>query len=308
MLEHSRDSRQKAAEELAAGHAAVEDSRAAGVIRSPLEKLHRLTDARNALGGSGVSTPARALFDFQAAHAEAIDAVRVRLDVDALQQRLAELAHAIVKDDALRLHSQARDRLTYLQQPDLGRLLDDDSRERLAAWIDTPQAAFDLALVIVDGLSSRAAQDNAAPFIDSFCARLNDGADEPFSLAPVSIVEQGRVAIGDSIGELLNARCVLVLIGERPGLNSPDSLGLYLTWSPRTGLHDSRRNCISNIRPAGLAYDEAAERAVYLLRRARKLNTSGVTLKDRRRSMLIGTDSEPQNFLVRQATRSESTA
>lgn len=307
MPEDPRNSRQQAAREVAARQAAVEGSSAAGVTHNPWEKLRSFTDARIALGRSGVSTPTRALLEFQMAHAEAIDAVHVPLDVDALQQRLAELAHDIVKHDALRLHSQASDRLTYLQRPDLGRLLDDDSHQRLAASIATPQTAIDLALVIVDGLSSRAVQDNAAPFIDSFCSRLNDDEDEPFSLAPVSIVEQGRVAIGDPIGELLNARCVLVLIGERPGLSSPDSLGLYLTWAPRAGLRDSRRNCISNVRPAGLTYHEAADRAVYLLRQARTLDTSGVTLKDRRRSAVISKDSEPQNFLVQQSTRPEST-
>lgn len=297
MLEDKHDSRQIALK----GQAAVEGSRASGVTHNPWGKLRGYTDARIAQGRSGVSTPTRALLEFQAAHAEAIDAVHVPLDVDALQQSLFALKSEIGRVDALRLHSQAGDRSIYLQRPDLGRVLDDSSCEKLRQSTDTSQPLVDLALVIVDGLSSRAVQDNAAPFIDSLCGRLNNGDEEPFSLATPAIVEQGRVAIGDPIGELMNARCVLVLIGERPGLSSPDSLGLYLTWAPQTGLRDARRNCISNVRPAGLSFDEAADRAVYLLRQARKMDTSGVALKDRRQSPVICTDHDSRSFLVRQA-------
>ncbi len=286
----------EARELVAVGPAAIEGL---GVTRNPWEKLRRFTDARIAQGRSGVSTPTRALLEFQLAHAEAIDAVHVPLDIDSLQQRLSELTHEVGRVNALRLRSQAIDRMTYLQRPDLGRVLDEESRQRLVSSRVNPQSAVDLALVIVDGLSSRAVQDNAAPFIECLCSRLNNGDHEPFSLAGLSMVEQGRVAIGDSIGELINARCVLVMIGERPGLSSPDSLGLYLTWAPRHGLRDSRRNCISNVRPAGLSYDEAAERAVYLLRQARKLNTSGVALKDRRQSPVVSADKAAQNFLVK---------
>ena len=156
---------------------------------------------------------------------------------------------------------------------------------------------YDLAIVVVDGLSSLAVQKNAVPFIEQL-SELLIAEDQPWSLAPITIVEQGRVAIGDDIGELLNARAVLVLIGERPGLSSPDSLGLYLTWNPKSGLNDASRNCISNIRPAGLQYPEAARRALYLLREARRLKLSGVNLKDRTQDDVIEHHVEQKNFLL----------
>jgi ethanolamine ammonia-lyase small subunit len=140
------------------------------------------------------------------------------------------------------VQSAARDRQVYLQRPDLGRRLDDASREQLAALAGLP---YDLAFVVADGLSALAIEQNA-PFLRAVMARLED-----WRIAPTTIVRQGRVAIGDEIGHLLGAQIVVMLIGERPGLSSPDSMGLYLTWAPRPGLSDANRNCISNVRPAG---------------------------------------------------------
>ena len=199
--------------------------------------------------------------------------------------------------DIHRVHSRASDRMEYLQRPDLGRRLNEHSRSLLQHDISSSESGviseYDLGIVIVDGLSSLAVQQNVVPFIETLLPQLHD-----YSLAPITIVEQGRVAIGDEVGELLNARCVIVLIGERPGLSSPDSLGLYLTYKPHVGLTDAARNCISNIRPAGLSYTEAARRTQYLLDEARQLKLSGVNLKDRTQDNVIETVSGNKNFLI----------
>jgi len=237
----------------------------------PWNALRRFTAARIALGHTGISQPTQVQLDFQLAHARARDAVHQALDTASLARALAaawpgESAH-------LPLHSAAENRNVYLQRPDLGRRLDAPSRELLG-----PQAKhYDLAIVIADGLSALAIEQNAAPFLAALQPLL---ARDKWTLAPLCIVEQGRVAVGDEVGELLGARLVVVLIGERPGLSSPDSMGLYLTWAPRVGLTDERRNCISNVRPAGLAAQDAATKLHYLLREARRRQLSGVELKD----------------------------
>jgi ethanolamine ammonia-lyase small subunit len=235
---------------------------------NPWQALRAHTAARIALGRSGVSVPTGAQLAFQLAHAQARDAVHLALDGEALARVLAEQGQASVQ-----LHSAAATRADYLQRPDLGRRLDDASRARLA----TGATGVDLALVAADGLSALAVQRHAAPFLAALGERL---ALEAWTLSPLHIVAQGRVAAGDEVGELLKARAVLVLIGERPGLSSPDSLGLYLTWAPKVGLLDERRNCISNVRPEGLAYAQAAYRLHYLLSQAFSRQLSGVELKD----------------------------
>lgn len=265
------------------------------VIENPWRRLRAFTDARIGLGRAGISLPTSELLAFQLSHAQARDAVHCPLDVPALCSALAGVPALAALGQPLELHSQASDRQTYLQRPDLGRRLDEASRQLLIAQaIEQPS---DLAIVIVDGLSSLAIQQNAAPFLKAFLALLGEQVPD-CQLAPVSIVRQGRVAIGDDIGALLNARAVLLLVGERPGLSSPDSLGLYLTWAPRPGLTDAARNCISNVRPAGLPWAEAAHRALYLLREAQRLQLSGVGLKDRSASAVIEHGASRRNFLV----------
>ncbi len=267
-----------------------------GVTDNPWRRLREFTDARIGLGRAGISLPTDRLLEFQLAHARAQDAVHLPLDVERLCHDLAELTN-----DAppCIVHSRAADRLTYLQRPDWGRRLDEASRERLSHGEDTPQAPFDLAIVIVDGLSSLAVQQNAAPFLRELSEALDGDSQFDWHLAPLTVVEQGRVAIGDEIGELLNARAVLVMIGERPGLSSPDSLGLYLTWAPKVGLTDAYRNCISNVRPAGLAYPEASRRLRYLLRESRQKQLSGVQLKDRTQDDVIDHQGDGiRNFLI----------
>lgn len=267
-----------------------------GVTANPWRRLREFTDARIGLGRSGISLPTDRLLEFQLAHARAQDAVHLPLDVEALCRDLTDLTN-----DAppYVVHSRAADRMAYLQRPDWGRRLDEASRERLSHAENTPQAPFDLAIVVVDGLSSLAVQQNTAPFLRALIDALDGDSQFDWSLAPLTVAEQGRVAIGDEIGELLNARAVLVMIGERPGLSSPDSLGLYLTWAPKVGLTDAYRNCISNVRPAGLAYPEASRRLLYLLRESRQKQLSGVQLKDRTQDEVIDHQGGGiRNFLI----------
>jgi ethanolamine ammonia-lyase small subunit len=179
------------------------------------------------------------------------------------------------------LHSAATTRAMYLQRPDLGRQLGAESRAQLEALQIQRHAQgvmkHDIAFAVVDGLSALAVQRHAAPLI---AAVLATDAASAWTKAPVAIVEQGRVAVGDEIGALLDSRIVVVLIGERPGLSSPDSLGIYLTWAPRPGRNDAERNCISNVRPEGLGYVDAATKLVYLLEQALSRELTGVALKD----------------------------
>jgi len=252
------------------------------VTANPWSGLRAFTDARIALGRAGTSLPTAAHLAFQLAHAQARDAVHVALDPVALASTITE--HWPELGTPIRVNSAARDRSQYLQRPDLGRRLDAESAAALQALAPAHGATsgpdecpYDLALVVGDGLSALAITQNAPPFL----ARLRHhlaGAD--WRVAPVCIAVQARVALGDDIGERVGAKAVAVLIGERPGLSSPDSMGLYLTWMPRVGLTDARRNCISNVRPAGLGYDEAAFKLGYLLNQARQRRLSGVDLKD----------------------------
>lgn len=254
-----------------------------GVVENPWHRLRKFTSARIGLGRSGVSLPTKELLAFQLAHAQARDAVHTALDFSALAQQLALLhrQHPQLSSELpIKLHSEAIDRMTYLQRPDLGRRLNESSADLLKARSEASEQCFDLALVIGDGLSATAIAQNAVPFIKTLCEQLATDSHD-WTFAPITLVEQARVAVGDDVGELLNAKIVLVLIGERPGLSSPDSLGLYLTWAPARGLNDARRNCISNVRPGGLSFGEAAHKAGYLLRESRRLKLSGVNLKDR---------------------------
>lgn len=239
------------------------------VVPEPWQALRRFTPARIALGRTGVSQPTAAQLAFQLAHAQARDAVHRQLDAAAVERGLAALGLP-----TLRLHSAAADRPIYLQRPDLGRRLAEVSEAVVQAARSA--APVDLALVLADGLSALAVERHAVPLVAALRTTL--GAD--WRLAPVAIVEQGRVAIGDPIGAALGAPLVAVLIGERPGLSSPDSLGVYLTWAPRPGRSDAERNCISNVRPEGLPVAEAARRLAWLLDAARRRGLSGVGLKD----------------------------
>lgn len=253
------------------------------VTLNPWGKLKNFTDARIALGRAGGSIPTQALLQFQLEHAQARDAVHLPLDAVEVHAQLKtklevcpQAPELFAADEPLLLTSEANDRGTYLQRPDLGRLLSNESAQLLSQY----QGQYDLAICVVDGLSSQAIEKHAGAFLCSLFNRHQQDGSE-FSLAPLSICLQGRVAIGDQVAELLNAKTVLVLIGERPGLISPDSMGLYLTHNAKRGCHDAMRNCISNVRPAGLSYDEAASKAMYLIKESKRLGFSGVNLKER---------------------------
>ena len=235
----------------------------------PWAPLRELTAARIALGSAGGSVPTARQLEFQADHARARDAVHAALDAEALAERLAAAGLPV-----LHAHGAAPDRAVYLQRPDLGRRLDDASRARLA---DACAGACDAAFVVADGLSARAVERHAAPLLADVAGRLRAAG---WRMAPVVIVRQGRVAIGDEIGALLGAGLVAVLIGERPGLSAPDSLGVYLTHDPRPGRVDAERNCISNIRPEGLPCAAAAHTLVWLMTEARRRALTGVALRD----------------------------
>jgi ethanolamine ammonia-lyase small subunit len=231
-------------------------------------RLRSLTPARVGLGRSGVSQQTRDLLDFARAHAQARDAVHARLEAAALSPAVQE----ITSSDVLRLHSMATDRAVYLQRPDLGRRLDEAS---CAALAGLHADSWELAFVIADGLSALAVERHALPLLRELLPRL-----QGWRLAPVCVVEQGRVAIGDEIGAALGAQLCVVLIGERPGLSSPDSLGAYITWEPQPGRTDAERNCISNIRVEGLGYSQAAVQLTYYLTEARRRRLTGIALKD----------------------------
>ena len=256
-------------------------------IENPWQHLRELTPARIALGRAGVSLPTDAQLDFQFAHAQARDAVHLPLDCEALGAEMKK--HGL---GCLHLRSAATDRQIYLQRPDLGRRLDDAS----AATLDEQTTdGCDLVLVIADGLSALAVQRHAAPM----ALKIADHCwAEGWSLGPITLVEQGRVAIADEIGQRLKARMVVILLGERPGLSSPDSLGLYFTWAPEVGRHDAQRNCISNIRPEGLSYNLAAHRLLYLMREANRRQLSGVQLKDEAEVPALEGEPRAGNFLL----------
>jgi len=228
------------------------------------EALRSYTPARLGLERTGVSLATRPVLDFQLAHAQARDAVHAAIDVRMLcdELRRSELP-------ALALESKARDRSTYLRRPDLGRALSEDSAALL-----TP-GEYNVVFVIADGLSALAVERHALRLMREVLPLLAG-----WRLAPVCVVEQARVAIGDAIGEALHANLAVVLIGERPGLSSPDSLGVYITWEPRQGRKDSERNCISNVREEGLGYAAAANRLHYYMQEASRRHMTGLGLKD----------------------------
>ena len=261
--------------------------------QNPLLELRRLTPARIALGRTGTSLPTNAQLDFQYAHAQARDAVHLPFDHVGLSSQLAERGR-----ERLLLHSAATDRNSYLQRPDLGRKLSDESAQKLRDYTQANPGGVDLAIVVADGLSALAVHRHTLPFL----ARMEEQtAIEGWSLSPVILVEQGRVAVADEIGELLGAKMVVILIGERPGLSSPDSLGLYFTYNPKVGLTDAYRNCISNVRLEGLSYGMAAHRLLYLMREACRRQLSGVSLKDEAQIQTLESDAGAEmkgNFLL----------
>jgi ethanolamine ammonia-lyase small subunit len=234
----------------------------------PWESLKEFTAARIALGRAGDSIPMSQSLQFKLAHAHARDAVYSALHVEALTGALKQLDTPV-----LALHSKAGNREQYLQRPDLGRLPDDTTMETLAGQV-TP---CDICIVLADGLSANAINANVVELLTALLPLLKG---MKYKLAPICLVEQARVAIADPIAFALKARLSILLIGERPGLSAADSIGAYLTYSPKPGLTDESRNCVSNIRPQGLAFRPAAEKIFYLVQEAFSRKLSGVNLKD----------------------------
>jgi ethanolamine ammonia-lyase small subunit len=238
--------------------------------RDPWLTLSRFTDARIALGRAGGSVRTQTLLDFRLAHARAKDAVELEFEADALA---AELGAADV--ETARIASQALDRKSYLQRPDLGRLLQASSRQEL----ELKQQAWgprDLCIVVSDGLSALAAARQAAPLLRQLLPLLTQHG---VSVYPIFIAPFARVKLADELGELLGAKQSLILLGERPGLSSPDSLGAYLTFGPRAARSDADRNCVSNIRDSGLPCAEAARTIAELILESGRRQLSGVALK-----------------------------
>jgi ethanolamine ammonia-lyase small subunit len=232
----------------------------------PWSRLASLTPARIALGRAGCGLPIREVLKLALAHARARDAVEAPLDADVLESAFRYLGL-----DTLRVASAAESHAEYLLRPDRGRRLSARSRAELKP------AGTDAAVIVGDGLSATAVQAHAAPLIETLLPALRRSG---WSLAPIVIATQARVALGDEIGAALGARVSLMLIGERPGLSAADSLGAYLTYAPKRGRSDAERNCISNIHGGGLSYEQAAAKIVWLMSEMFRRGTSGVTLKD----------------------------
>lgn len=229
----------------------------------PFARFRTVTRARIGLGRAGDSLPIRAVLDFQLAHARARDAVHGLVDFAAMADRIGKTRSVI------RLKSRAADRSVYLARPDLGRRVDP------VALASVEKSEWDVAFVIADGLSAAAVEAHAEIVLSASLRRLGD-----LRIAPIILGEQARVAFGDEAGDALGARMVVVLIGERPGLSVPDSLGAYLTFGPKVGRRDSERNCISNIHADGLSHETAADKITWLIREALRLGLTGVDLKE----------------------------
>lgn len=233
---------------------------------------HPPTSARISLGITGTAIPIHEHLRFQLDHAQARDGVHASLDIATLERLLHSrgISCLTLQSSAASAGSNRRD--VYLRRPDLGRSLHPASRALLESLASAPS---DIIFILADGLSARAIERHALALLDATLPLL----PAPLS-APVVVATQARVALGDEIGQLLHARLVVVLIGERPGLSSPDSLGAYITWDPQPGRNDAERNCISNIHAEGLSYEAAAQRIAYFVREAHRLQLTGVRLKD----------------------------
>jgi ethanolamine ammonia-lyase small subunit len=244
------------------------------VTTDPWQSLRIATSARIALGRAGGSLPTSEWLNFKGAHAAARDAVHNPFNAESFAAQIHGLGHAMIV-----VETEATDRMIYLQRPDFGRRLSDASRQKLEL-VASANSPTDLAIVISDGLSALAVERHAAPLLAALLSKLKASR---WLLAPIVVARFGRVALQDEVGEMLGAQIALMLIGERPGLGSPDSLGAYLVFAPRIGNTDANRNCVSNVRPEGLPYEPAAETLYYLLSESRRLRLSGVSLKDQRR-------------------------
>jgi len=234
------------------------------IQKDPWDNLKSFTNARIALGSTGNSIPLVEVLKFRFAHAKAKDAIESELNNRKLKNEIQAWNYAVWE-----VQSQVTDRHDYLKRPDLGRKLNDSSHEMLLK----AEESFDIVFVIADGLSANAVNTNAIPLLKETLSKL-EGYKVGFVLATMA-----RVALSDIIGSLLNAKYIVMCIGERPGLSSPESMGIYTTYAPKLGLTDERRNCISNIHENGLDSSQAASLLFYLIQQSFAKKISGVDIK-----------------------------
>jgi ethanolamine ammonia-lyase small subunit len=245
------------------------------------ESLQQYTSARVSLGHVGPAIPLHEQLRFQLDHALARDAVHAQLDVTAMMLGLQQRQIESLSLRSAVADKSGHDRQLYLRRPDLGRTLHHDSRQTLLQSSANLMNKPDVVIVIADGLSALAVDRHALLLLDALFDRTRSLLSlDQWNIGPVCVVSQGRVAIGDEIGDLLNAKLSIVLIGERPGLSASDSLGVYITWNPRPGRTDAERNCISNIRHEGLSYADAAQRIAFYMDGAKQLQATGIALKE----------------------------
>jgi ethanolamine ammonia-lyase small subunit len=262
------------------------------IINNPWRQLRRYTDARIGLGRAGISQTTNTHLQFQLDHANARDAIHIPLDTGLIAEGLLAL-----EISSIVLNSRAENRTVYLQRPDLGRRLDCISIETIKSYKNQLSDSVDAVIVLADGLSSTAVQRHSIKLTE----KIRKGfIAQKMVVAPICIVEQGRVAIGDEIGELFNAKLIVMIIGERPGLSSPDSLGIYYTYMPKLGLTDVNRNCISNVRPAGMSVEVATNKIFWLINESLKRRISGVNLKDKSTQPSFEIKTHQSNFLLQQ--------
>ena len=249
--------------------------------------LSQFTTARIGLGRAGTSLPTKPYLEFQLAHAQARDAVNIPLDFDSMVKRINKMGY-----QTQLLETQAENQVIYLQRPDLGRLLPKTLIKQLH---QQKKDTVDVVIIIVDGLSSKAIKQHAENFLALLLRSLENNN---YHLAPICLVKHGRVAVGDVIAETYEAKLCIVLIGERPGLSSPDSMGIYFTYQAKSGIStDADRNCISNIHANGLSYEKALKKLLFLIHEAETKQYSGVNLKDETTDLNIN-DLQQKNFLL----------
>ncbi len=254
------------------------------VIKDFWKNLSSTTQARIALGRAGASLPTQEVLNFSLAHARARDAVHTPFDHEKTAAEIGNLGF-----ETLFVESAAPDRASYLRRPDWGRALNANSRALLVAC---NSSGCDLSIVVADGLSATAVHSQTAPLLAAFRPYI---ARAGWQVAPIVVASQARVALGDEIGAALQARATILLVGERPGLSSPDSLGIYLTYDPKPGRNDGERNCISNVRDEGLSHELAAFKLAWLVDQALKRQFTGVALKDES-DVLLAADGKPTMF------------
>ncbi|MDT3401780.1 ethanolamine ammonia-lyase subunit EutC [Mucilaginibacter terrae] len=239
-----------------------------GSINRRWQNLQQYTAARIALGRTGNSIPLKQSLELKLAHAHARDAIYSHMDVEGLSQAVKAYHVPVIN-----VHSCAELREQYLQRPDLGRLLQEQSIQNLQA----SAGDYDICVILADGLSAEALNENAVPLLNLVLPLLKEAG---YKLSPIIFAQQARVALADHVGHHLGAKFSIIFIGERPGLSAADSIGAYLTYNPKPGLTDEARNCVSNIRPQGLPFEVAAQKIFYLVQEAFRLKLTGVNLKD----------------------------